>query len=312
MKIGVAGTGAVGGYFGGLLAKAGSEVTFLARGESLVAMKERGLIVESGTGRDIISAEFSDRYESLSEADLVLFCVKSTVTREMAANLQPFLKKDALILTFQNGVDNEEILSDMFGKDRILAAAAYIQAFMKEAGVVKQIGIPPQLVLGSLDKSRSGALEEVANLFNQAGIQTYSSSKVLEVKWKKLLWNVTFNPLTALMLSSVGELLDDPGACETANNICKEAIAVARKTGVEIDTTFHEQIMSQGQLARDHKTSMLQDRMNGKPMEIESICGYIVQKGKEVGTSTPVLETIYHLLKFSESSKPKTVLEVRP
>lgn len=302
MRIGIAGTGAVGGYIGGLLRKAGNEVVFLARGNNLRTLREKGLRIDGEVEKFTISETFTDQYEAFSNVDLLLLCVKSNATNEVAKNLKPILKEECLILTLQNGVDNEEILLAEFGENRILSAATYIQVGVKEPGVVTQIGISPRLVFGALDNSLKEKVNEISSLFNSAGIITNTSSKILEMKWKKLIWNVTFNPLTALIESPIGAIYDDKGLNQIATHICKEGIAVARKLGFTIEDNYFEQIMAQGQMARKHQTSMLQDRLAGKRMELESICGYIVKKGKQLKVETPVLETIYHILSYYEKS----------
>lgn len=304
MKIGIVGTGAVGGYYGGYLRKAGNEVIFSSRGKSFETLKERGLQIESESENFSVSGVFTDQYTTFYDVDLVLFCVKSTGTYEVAKALYPILKEDAIILTLQNGVDNEEVLAEIFGRERIFSAAAYIQAAIKEPGVVKQTGTTPLLVIGALDNSMDEKAKEVARLLNDASLKTTFSNNILEIKWKKLLWNVTFNPLSAITESQVGPILDHEGLNDTAQKICHEAIAVARASGIELDFEFSQKIMAQGQMARHHQTSMLQDRLKGKKMEIESICGFIVKKGKELNVETPVLETIYHQLHFAESIKP--------
>lgn len=301
MKIGVAGTGSVGGYYGGKLKKAGHEVVFLARDKNLERMKVKGLTVESDSEKFTVYGSFTDRYESFSDVDLLLFCVKSTDTQETALALKPYIMQEAIILTLQNGVDNEEILSSLFEGNPIFSAAAYIQVTTLEPGVVKQIGLSPTLVMGGLDESGQGSLMDVSSLLKKAGIEVHVSNHIAEIKWKKLLWNVTFNPLTALLEIQVGEILDDGDLKNTAIDICKEATSVARRIGIEIDDRFYEQILAQGSLARNHQTSMLQDKLNGKRMEVESICGFIVKKGRELNVETPILETIYHLLKFQDA-----------
>jgi 2-dehydropantoate 2-reductase len=304
MKIGVVGTGAVGGYVGGMLAKAGNEVIFLARGKHYTTMKEKGLTVMTVDQTFIANGLFTDHIESLSDVDLAIISVKSMDTKETAERLSSILNEKALLLTVQNGVDNEEILADVFGGyDRILSAASYIQVMLKEPGVVKQVGNIPQFVIGALDQRYAEQAEKVNAMFNSATILSSIASNVLQMKWKKLLWNVTFNPLSALIESEVGSVLDHDGLYETAERVCKEAIRVAQKHGMDIEDDFYKLIISQGQLARRHKTSMLQDKLRGRAMELESICGYIVKKGKELHVETPVLETIYHLLSFSEITK---------
>jgi 2-dehydropantoate 2-reductase len=302
MKIGIAGTGAVGGYFGGLLKKAGNEVVFLARGKALERMQKEGLRIESEVETFTVEGTFTDQYESFSEIDLLLFCVKSTNTTEVATNFLPFLKESCLIMTLQNGVDNEEILASIFGENRILSAATYIQAIITNAGVVKQIGMPPRLIIGALDATFAEKAVELSIIFNAANIATFTSSNVLKVKWNKLLWNVTFNPLTALIESRVGAIYEHEGLNHLAMKICKEAISVAQALGIDTETDYYETVFAQGQFAKNHQTSMLQDKLNGKTLELESICGYIVKRGKEVRVETPVLETIYHLLSYQTSN----------
>lgn len=305
MKIGIVGTGAVGGYYGGLLKKAGNDVVFFARGENLGVLKEKGLTIIREGEHFHVSSSFTDQYESFATVDLLLFCVKSPATEEVAEKLLPQLKKDCLIMTLQNGVDNEEILSSLFGEKRILSAAAYIQVSVKEPGVVKQMGVPPKLVIGALDNCLAAKVKEISTLFNSSNIETIPSSKILEMKWKKLLWNVTFNPLTALSESTVGAIYEDNGLFTIAKSICHEATEVARRLGFAIDENFGEVIFAQGQLARNHQTSMLQDKHNGRAMELESICGYIINKGKQLNVSTTALETIYHLLNYQNHSRLK-------
>ncbi|MCM3764330.1 ketopantoate reductase family protein [Neobacillus niacini] len=298
MKIGVAGTGAVGGYYGGFLKRAGNEVIFFARGTNLRRMQEKGLTIEAGEDSFTVTEQFTDRYQDFSDVDLLIFAVKATATAEVAANLHPFLKETCLVLTLQNGVDNEEILAEVFGKDRVLSAAAYISAHITAAGVVKQIGYPPKLVIGALDSSMTTKAAEIAELLNAAEIEAFPTRDILKIKWKKLIWNVTFNPLTALMEVKVGAIYEDEGLKRTAVEICQEAIAVANAAGIELDDDYDETIMAQGKMAKDHHTSMLQDKQKSKPLELESICGYIVKKGNALKVETPVLETVYHLLNY--------------
>ncbi|MCM3586789.1 2-dehydropantoate 2-reductase [Mesobacillus maritimus] len=302
MKIGVVGTGAVGGYFGACLGNTGHEVVFIARGDKLVKMKEKGLTVQGTEGEFTVSGAFTESYESLSDVDLILFCVKSTATKIVAEALVPIIKKDTLILTLQNGVDNEETLASLFGSVRVFSAASYIQAQMTEPGLVKQIGNSPRLVIGALDESQKEVAQQLTIMLQNAGIETYLSSNILKVKWRKLLWNVTFNPLSALIESKVGVILDNDDLKTIAIRICQEATKVARKAGIPVEEDIWVDIMEKSHVSRNHETSMLQDKRNGKQMELESICGYVVKKGKEVDVDTPVLETIYGLLKLEDNN----------
>lgn len=298
MRIGIAGAGAVGCLFGGLLQQAGHHVTFLARGNHLEALKTNGLMI-AGEGEVLhINRIFTDKISSLSECELILFCVKSNDTKSMAKQLLPFLKKNARILTMQNGVDNEELLCEIFGSHRVLSAATYVQAFLEAPGKVRQQG-RVKLVIGELDNLTTKECLAVVQAFQQANIDTGQSHRILERKWKKLLWNITFNPLSAIVNARVGQVLDDEYLRKTAACIAKESIEVATHAGISIDfeETF-SQIFKNAEHARTHQTSMLQDRLQGKRMEVEAICGFISRKGQTLSVPTPTINTVYRLLKF--------------
>ncbi|WP_390307655.1 ketopantoate reductase family protein [Virgibacillus sediminis] len=298
MKIGVAGTGAVGSFFGGKLQQGGYDVTFLARGKTLEVLKEQGLVIK-GEKEDLhINGRFTGDPMDLAEADLILFSVKSNDTVAMGRKLHSILKEDACVMTLQNGVDNEEILQEIFGPDRVLSAATYVQAFKERSGQVRQQG-RVKLVMGGLAPTTAVKAEQVANLLSAAGIDTKYTGNILEKKWRKLLWNVTFNPISAAAESRIGEVLDSRELRQTAETICREALDTAAALGIEMDRErAFATIFSNAELAREHRTSMLQDRMQGKEMEVESMCGYVVKKAKELGVPVPALETIYHLLTF--------------
>ncbi|SFB22607.1 2-dehydropantoate 2-reductase [Lentibacillus halodurans] len=298
MKIGVAGAGAVGSFFGALLHQGGHDVTFLARGEQLEVLNQQGLVIQGESENIRIGGEFTgDPYE-LAQSDLILFCVKSNDTEQMAKQLHPILKEDALVITLQNGVDNEGKLQEIFGANRVLSAATYVQVSMKVPGQVYQRG-RVKLVIGELIPRASRKAKKITEEIRSAGIDTQYSGNILERKWQKLLWNITFNPLSATIEAKLGEILDSAPLRKTAENICREALATVAATGITIDQEkAFSTIFSNAELARSHRTSMLQDRQRGKKMEVESMCGYVVRKARELGVPAPTLETIYYLLTF--------------
>ncbi|WP_257350400.1 ketopantoate reductase family protein [Pseudalkalibacillus decolorationis] len=300
MKIGVAGAGAVGGYFGGMLANAGHEVIFLARGQHLQSMKENGMRIETSEGNFNVKGTFSDDVRDFRKVDLVLFCVKSTGTSSVAKQLKFVLSETANLLVMQNGVDNEETLSDIFGRERVLSTATYVSASVKEPGVISQFG-SPRLPIGSLTHASEEAAKEVVDAFNHAGVKSWFSSDIMTAKWKKLLWNITFNPLSAVVNADVGQILDDPLLRQTAETALRETCLVAEAKDINVDSEVIEQILESAEKrARNHKTSMLQDRLQGKRMEVESICGYLVREGDKLGVETPVLQSIYSILSFMD------------
>ncbi|WP_052343569.1 ketopantoate reductase family protein [Bacillus massiliigorillae] len=301
MKFGIVGTGAVGGYFGGHLSKAGNDVLFLARGNHYEQMKKEGLKIESEKGDFVVQKSFTNDYQSFSDVDYVFICVKSIHTKEVAEALLPIIKPEAIILTLQNGVDNEEILVQYFGQERVLSVSTFIQASIAAPGVIKQSGSNPRLILGVLDQQAFHHVEKLVNLFTDAGVNAKISHEIVKIKWQKLLWNVAFNPLSAATETKVGEIMANEDLLKISQSMCQEAMTVADKLGISIENKIYEGIYQNSNIAGQHNTSMLQDKLNKKPMEIESICGYVVRKGKEVNSPTPVLETMYQLLKFIQS-----------
>lgn len=298
MKIGIAGTGAVGSVFGGLLSQAGHDVVFLARGENLEVMKKSGLEIHGEEHSFIINDTFTNDISMFEDVDLVIISVKSNDTESIALQLKDILNKNALLLTMQNGVDNEEVLSNIFGSDRVLSAATYIQAQSVKPGLVNQQG-RIKLLFGALTSNTQHECLQIVKAFKEAGVDTKHVPDIMYHKWKKYLWNVTFNPLSAISLTRVGDILEDQYLHSTAEEVCLEAINVARSIGIDVDVDkTKEQIFKNARFAKDHQTSMLQDRLQNKQMEVDSMSGYVVKKGKELGIETPVLKTIHNLLKY--------------
>src|SRR5699024_5693795 len=299
MKVGVAGAGAVGCLFGGILANADYDVTFLARGKHLAAMQKKGLTLE-GPARSFekIDKQFTDDISDLADSDIVFFCFKSNDTKKMGEELKRHLKSETVIITLQNGVDNEEALCDISGREWVISAATYVQSKIQEPGHVRQEG-RIMLVIGGLHHSLDDTCQTVVEMFKKADLDIKQTNKIMERKWKKLLWNVTFNPLSALMSVRVGEILEDSNLRETASHVCEESIDVAKKLNIELDKKQTvKKVFHNATYAEKHRTSMLQDRLNEKEMEVESMCGYIIKKGKEFNVPTPTLESLYHLLTF--------------
>jgi 2-dehydropantoate 2-reductase len=302
LKIGVIGSGAVGGFYGAMLRKAGHEVIFLARGAHLQSMKEHGLLIHADFASFRVDGTFTDNLSNVSQADLLLFTVKSTDTRETAMALYPLLKADSMVLTLQNGVDNEEVLAEIFGKERLLSGAAYISCRVEEPGVIRQQG-PYAIIMGALAKSAQDQAAAVQEMFQGAGIECRLTDSILERKWDKLLWNVTFNPLSAATRATVGEILDCDNLRATAERVLKEAVQIGTACGVEMSQHVIDRIFPAAEQVRNHQTSMLQDRERGKRMEIESLCGFFVRKAASLGIDVPVLQTLYSLLKTIEAKE---------
>jgi 2-dehydropantoate 2-reductase len=295
MKIGIAGTGAVGGYIGGMLALANHRVVFLSRGTNLLVMQKRGLKIKSSVDEVIIHKEFTHSMDTFSDVDLIILSVKSNDTINIARQLRQNISSSTPVLLMQNGVSNEEIAMEYFDSTCLYTAAVYLTSRMSEPGIIEMTG-KPRLTIGSLESGNVEEAKSLAHLFNEAGIQAKTSSNIMRAKWKKLLWNVTFNPLSAYAGVTVGQIINEPELREIAERALVEGMQIASHKGFCFQDELINQIFIGARKADKHYTSMLQDRLNGKQLEIESICGYFLKEATKLDVSTPVIQSLYNNL----------------
>jgi 2-dehydropantoate 2-reductase len=298
MRIAVMGAGAVGGYYGGMLAHAGADVTLIARGRHLQAIQSDGLTVRRQKETiHIPDIKATASPEEAGPCDVVLFAVKSTVTEESAEQISPLIGPETMVISLQNGIDNEEKLAERLGAQHVVGGVAYISAAIERPGVIHHASLG-SLTIGELDGEKSERVNRFAALASGAGIETRVTSDIVRTKWEKLLWNITFNPLSALTGAIVGDILDDPELRRTAEAILSEYVSVAKAKGLALREKAIQGVMSSSDSVRSHKTSMLQDREAGKAMEIEAIGGAIVRMGRQLGVPTPALQSVYASLRY--------------
>ncbi len=301
MNIGIMGSGAVGSFFGSFLTEAGHDVTYIARGGHLAEMNKNGLVIVRGNEEVTIHRTFTDNIEALADCDLILFCVKSGDTKETAERLKEVILESAYVMTLQNGVNNEETLVEIFGKERVLSAAVYVQASVESPGVIKQSG-RYKLVIGAHCEGEQAAVKKFSCLLNEAKIPTDSSQQIMLRKWKKYLWNLLFNPLSAATDRTIGQILDDPHLREVAWMIGLETIEIAASSGYPLSEEDIQIAFQNAEFARKHTTSMLQDIRKGKVTEAEELVGYLVNKAYVHKKSINTLKTVYLLLKSKENT----------
>lgn len=301
MKIGVMGSGAVGSFFGSFLTEANHQVVYIARGKHLSEMRKNGLSVVREKEKVTIRETFSEKMEDLADCELILFCVKSGDTKKTAEKLKNLIPPSSYVMTLQNGVNNEEALVETFGKERVLSAAVYVQAAVESPGVIKQKG-RYRLVIGALSESGQNAADKFSDLLNEAQIPTDQSRRIMLRKWKKYLFSVIFNPLSAAIDKTIGEILDDPYLKEIAWTIGREAVEVAAANGYPLGEEDVKVAFQNAEYARNHTTSMLQDIRNGKTTEADELIGYLIKKAAEHENSVPTIKTVFLLLKSKESN----------
>lgn len=302
--IAVVGAGSVGCFYGGLLAKAGHEVTLIGRKHHVDAINAHGLRVELAESDEQIAVKASTQMADIAGADLVLVCVKSPDSQATALEMKPFLKANAVILSLQNGVDNCQRLQAVLTQ-ACFATVVYVATGMQGPGHVKHFG-RNELILGDVQNPNhpSPTLNEIARLFNQAGIQTEVSKTVGLSLWSKFLVNCTYNGISAIGQMSYGNMVKIPEILTLITEITKEVLQVAHHEGVSIALEDAIQMNERIFITMNgQKSSTAQDLARKRPTEIEYLNGYIVRKGREYGIATPFNETIYTLVKILESTQ---------
>lgn len=296
MRVAVVGAGGVGGYYGGLLAAAGHQVTFVARGEHLDALRRQGgLRLRAVHGEVFAPAAATDRPVEL--ADLVLFTVKSYDTRTAAELMRPAVGPQTAVLSLQNGVDNEEVLARLYGADRVLGGVVYILATIAAPGLVEQTGGPRTLTLGEWQGGASERVARFARAMNAAGIAAAVSEDIVREKWVKFAYICAQAGMTTLTRLPIGEIRAHSPTWAMFRQILEEVVAVGRARGVPLDEAVVEQHLALAQRVEAHVTSSLYyDLTHGKRLEVEALHGTVVRYGEAAGVPTPACRAVYAAL----------------
>jgi 2-dehydropantoate 2-reductase len=281
MKIAVMGAGAVGCYYGAMLARAGHSVVLIGRPSLVDAVKVEGVLLESKqfTGRVPVQADSSPA--AVKDADLVLFCVKSGDTESAGAAIAPHLSPRASVLSMQNGVDNAARLSTVIGRPAI-PVVVYVATEMAGPGHVLHHG------RGDLAIGPSEASAAIASLMTQAGLPSKVSDRVFDALWTKLIINCAYNGLSAIAQLPYGELIRQPQVLDTMRSIYDECIAVARADDITLPENLWQNLLDISVNMAAQRSSTAQDLARGKKSEIEHLNGYVVRRGKELGVPAAV------------------------
>jgi len=298
-KIAVVGAGAVGGYFGGLLARAGAPVVMIGRMPFVEAVKKNGLFLDTLQFQESVRVEASTELSAVRGAEIVLFCVKTTDNATTARALAPLLAPGALVLSMQNGVDNVEQIHAAAGIDA-LPAVVYVAASVPEPGRVKHVG-RGDLVVGP----ESEKTKRIAELFSRASVPCRISENIEGELWTKLIWNCALNAVSALGRAKYGSIASGPDAWKVVETAVYEVLAVARAAGIHPPGLEDPKAALAGALKiatqmAEALSSTGQDLNRGKRTEIDSLNGYISRRGAELGVPTPVNHALYALLKLAE------------
>jgi 2-dehydropantoate 2-reductase len=299
MRIAVIGAGGVGGAFGAALAQAGADVTFVARGAHLRAMRDKGLRVEGGRGETIIApAQATDDPATIGPVDFVLFCVKLWDVESAGAAIKPLVGPATAVIPLQNGVDASERLIPILGAAAVMGGVAQISATIAEPGVIRQVGNFMRLVFGELEGGKSARGEAFLALCQKAGFDAAHSDQIMTELWMKFIMLATNAALTASTRTALGVLRDDPDIAPLFGRAFAEVAAVGRARGVKLPKDAADRMVAFTQSAPPTMmASMAHDLIRGNRIELPWLSGKVVSLGRELGVPTPVHEVLYAVLK---------------
>lgn len=303
MKIAIMGAGAVGCFYGAMLARAGHDVVLIGRAQHVEAIEREGLRLEvlsfdERIGRPHLTA--STEAAAVAGADLVLFCVKSTDTESAGASIAPHLRADTLVLTLQNGVDNAERLRKAIPQD-VAAAVVYVATEMAGPGHVRHHG-RGELVI----EPARGSLAAVQAL-NDAGVPTEISANVRGALWAKLIANCAYNALSAISQLPYGRLVKGTGVLDVMHDVVAECMAVAHADGVTLPPDAEAGVRRIAETMPGQSSSTAQDLARGKRSEIDHLNGFVVQRGAALGVATPANRLLHALVKLVEDKAHGTI-----
>jgi 2-dehydropantoate 2-reductase len=316
----IAGAGAIGGYIGACMTRAGIDVTLFARGAHLRAIEDRGLrVVEAGDNNADRNFEVRPRITgNLTGAgpfDVIFLGVKAHSLAQLAPQLKPLIGNETTVVSMQNGipwwfchlecVDPAGIIASSIDPARVVGSIVYLGTEMVEPGVIRHIE-GNRISLGEPDGTRSERCRAIADALIKAGLRCPVTTRIRQEIWVKLLGNVAFNPISALTRATLAGITRDPDMCAVVRGIMTEVEAVANKLGMELPVSIEQRIAGAGKIG-EHKTSMLQDLEAGRSLEIEPIVGAVVELGARLGIDLPQTRTVYACTKLLDATgRPAT------
>lgn len=295
MKIAIMGAGAVGCYYGAMLARAGHAVTLVTRHQHVQAIRERGLVFETRSFTETVPVAATTEASGVADAEIVLFCVKSGDTATAGRDIAPHLAAGASILSLQNGVDNAERLQEVVARP-VIPTAVYVAAEMSGPGHVRHHG-RGELVLGA-----SPASPAIVELLGQAGIVAEISDNVIGTLWNKLIVNCAYNALSAIPQLPYGRMVAVEGVDACMRDIVAECLAVAKGGGIRVDEELLDKVLGLASAMPDQLSSTAQDLARGKRTEIDHLNGYVVRVGARLGIPTPANRLLTAVVKLMEET----------
>jgi len=298
MRITVMGTGGVGGYFGARLAKAGHDVTFVARGQQLAALREQGLRVESPRGDlHLPQVNATGTPAEIDGADIVLFGVKLWDTVSAAEAIKPLVGKDTAVVSFQNSVVKDDILRDVLGAGHVVGGVCYIAATIAAPGVIRHTGALQKLVFGEYDGTASPRVTRFRDACVEAGIDVELSEHIQQTIWEKFAFLVGLSGTTSTVRLPIGLVRSNPRSRAFLHDVIDEVVQVARAEGVALPADYAKDRLAFGDgLPATMTSSMHNDLERGNRLEVAWLSGDVVARGERLGVATPCNRAIFDIL----------------
>ncbi|MBI3047167.1 MAG: 2-dehydropantoate 2-reductase [Acidobacteria bacterium] len=307
MKIAVMGSGGLGGLYGGRLAHAGYDVSFIARGAHLAAMEERGLLIENELHGSIHipRVQATDDPSTVGVVDLVLIAVKLWDTEHAVRAIRPIVGPQTTVISLQNGVVKDDILRREFGNAAAMGGVAYVATQIARPGVIRQTGTMQRFIVGEYDGRRSARAERLLEALVRAGIQAEISDDIRRTLWEKYVFLVGLSGTTAAMRSTIGPIRSNPQTRAFLFELLRETVAVGRAHGVNLPEDYAEQRLAfLDTVPADMTSSMHHDLERGNRLEVAWLSGAVVQLGQAVGVPTPANRTVWDILALYADGRP--------
>ena len=297
MKIAVMGAGGIGGCYGGLLAQAGNDVTLIARGAHLAAIKEKGLQLIQPEADFTVAVAATDDPSQVGPVDLVIFSVKAHQNSKAVPLIEPLIGEDTTILTIQNGVESADELGQDYGAERVLPGSAYLLSNITSPGVIKQLSLVPRVAFGESNGDRSQRAVAIRNSFCEANIEAELSDDISKALWSKLLYNSPANGMASAARLSPRDLIEYPHGAAMFRSAIQEVANVGTAYGIPFGQDDVQGAMDLiAARPMGARGSMQADLEAGRPLELEAIVGSVGRIGRKVNVPTPVFDMLYTLL----------------
>jgi len=305
MKIAIMGSGGIGGYYGAMLQNGGADVTFIARGAQLEALRQSGIAVEGVKPVQLPKVQATDDPATIGPVDIVIFAVKLRDTESAARAILPVLKDGTGVISLQNGVQKDDMLAPIVGREHLIGGAAYIGVSVVRPGVIRKAGAMERLVFGEFDNKVSGRARTFLDACKAGDLKAEISTDIKVELWQKFVQLVAMSSVTAAMRSTIGPIRANPLTRQFAYDIMKEVVAVGRAHGVALAEDFADKrIAGVDGMAPEVQASMALDLQLGRPLELPWLAGAVVDMGAQKGVPTPCCRAVRDILALYVDGKP--------